>query len=108
MIEVKNRKSYKGAGIYVGRTMSNISASVLGNPFKVKPHGPYERAESIRLYRRWLWKQMQSGAGEVYEEMLRLKRLAGQGDLTLICWCAPAACHADVIKACLEWMLRRD
>ena len=108
MIEVKNRKSYKGAGIYVGRAMPNTSVSALGNPFKVKPHGVYERDESIRLYRRWLWEQMRSGAGGVYEEMLHLKQLAGQGDLTLICWCAPAACHADVIKACLEWMLQRD
>lgn len=104
MIFVKNRKTYKGAGIYVGRAMPAICGSVLGNPYKVKPHGAYELDESLCLYRRWLWQHLRSETGAVYGELLRLKRLAKQGDLTLICWCEPAPCHANIIKSCLEWM----
>ena len=108
MISVENRKSYKGAGVYVGRSMRDIQGSVLGNPFKVKPHGPHERGTSVELYRRWLWNHIRHGAGDVYEEMVRLKILAAQGDLTLVCWCAPQPCHADVIRAAIEWLTGRD
>lgn len=108
MIRVENRKSYRGAGVYVGRSMRDIQGSVLGNPFKVKPHGPHERAESVGLYRRWLWEHIRRGAGDVYEELVRLKNLAAQGDLALVCWCAPLACHADIIKAAIEWLMKRE
>jgi len=108
MIRVENRKSYRGAGVYVGRSMRDIQGSVLGNPFKVKPHGLHERAESVELYRRWLWDHIRCGAGDVYEEVVRLKNFAAQGDLTLVCWCAPLACHADIIKAAIEWLMERE
>ena len=108
MIRVENLKSYKGVGVYVGRSMRDIQGSVLGSPFKVKPHGPHERGASVELYRRWLWNHIRRGAGDVYEELMRLKNLAVHGDLTLICWCAPLACHADVIRAAIEWLIQRD
>jgi len=49
----------------------------LGNPFKVKPPGPYERDESVlKHYRNWLWEQMKDKSGEVYLDFLRLASIA--------------------------------
>lgn len=90
-------------GEYIGRPHA------LGNPFKIGPHGT--RDEVIALYRTWFLGHMNDHEGAdadrpmsveqtaVYDLML----LAEAGDLTLICWCAPMACHGDVIK---EWMDR--
>lgn len=108
MIRVENRRSYKGEGVYVGRNVRNLQGSVLGNPYKVKPHGPHERGESVEMYRRWLWGHVRGGAGNVYSELMRLKSLAEQGDLTLVCWCVPERCHAEVVKAAIEWLMRRE
>ena len=108
MIRIENRRSYRGDGVYVGREMRDIQGSVLGNPYKVKPHGPHERGASIELYRRWLWEHVRGGTGDVYSELMRLKILAEQGDLTLVCWCAPEACHAEVVRAAIEWLMRRE
>lgn len=112
MIRVENLKHYRGEGAYVGRRVGKRKGSVLGNPFKLKPHGCYERDESIELYRRWLWREMQNQNGEVYKEMLRLKQQAEPGNLVLLCWCKQPdeeiACHADIIKNCLEWLIKKE
>lgn len=109
MIEVVNRKHFSGEGIYIGRSMKGMAGSPLGNTYKVKPHGPYERGESISLYRRWLWREIKRGTGPAFAELRRLVELARHGDLYLICWCkqpgANVACHGDVIKSSIEWML---
>ena len=112
MIKVSNRKHYQGTGIYIGRTVGQLKGSVLGNPFRIKPHGIYDRNESITLYRRWLWKHVQSRTGVVYDELCRLKNLAESGDITLLCWCKEpdkdVACHGDVVKACIEWLMKNE
>ncbi len=36
--------------IYVGRGEGGLPRSKFASPFKVKPHGPYELDESLRLY----------------------------------------------------------
>lgn len=66
VIRIENRRSYKGEGVYVGRTMRDLQGSALGNPYKVKPHGPHERGASVEMYRRWLWGHIRGGAGDVY------------------------------------------
>jgi len=96
-IYVVNRRDFRGSGEYVGRP------SPLGNPFPMRSEA--DRAEVIRKYRSWLWQQLQLGPGSpVVRELLRLKQLADQGDLYLVCWCKPRQCHGDVIKGCIEWM----
>ncbi len=57
---------------------------MLGNPFALGRDG--SRTEVVAAYRRWLWAQMQA---------VRLE---------LVCWCAPLACHADVISSALLWL----
>lgn len=111
MIEVVNRKHFGGDRFYIGRAMKGIPGSPLGNPYQVKPYGAYERGETIHLYRRWLWQEINCGRGPAFEELRRLVELARQGDLYLICWCkqpgANVVCHGDVIKSFIEWTLAR-
>lgn len=86
-------------GEYVGRP------SLLGNPFKIGEDG--DRLEVITKYRRWLWQETQY-QGSVYRKLLDLKEQAKNGNLNLICFCYPKPCHAEVIKNCLEWLIRED
>ena len=102
-IEVVNVKSYKGDGIYIGRSCYGYKGSVLGNPYAIGKDG--DRDEVIKKYREWLWNRYQE-KGSVYEELLRLSEIAKKRDLVLVCWCKPKACHGDVIKRCIEWMMK--
>ena len=75
----KRHKDVPADAIYVGRP------SPWGNPFKVGKDGT--REEVIKAFEAYAW------------EMLRrnpdwLKPLFGKD---LVCWCAPKACHADVL-----------
>ena len=57
-IRIVNRKTFKGRSQYIGRTMSQLAGSPLGNPYKIQPHGPHTREESVHhLYRKWIWKR---------------------------------------------------
>lgn len=97
-IVVVHKHSPKRTGykrVYVGRP------TPLGNPFKVKPHGPYERDETIKLYRRWLAERVLGDVDTPQRRMLQALAAETQ-PLELACWCAPRACHADVIKSAIE------
>lgn len=61
--------------VYVGRPTK------WGNPFVIGEHG--DRHDVVRLYAEWL---PSSG--------LNVSELRGKD---LVCWCAPEACHADVL-----------
>lgn len=85
-IRVANRKTHSGTGFYVGR------GTPLGNPFK-----DYGRKENIRRYREWLREQWVQG-GPAKGALLSLTDMFREDrELTLVCSCAPAACHGDVI-----------
>lgn len=64
--------------VYVGRP------SKWGNPFRIGEHGTREQV--IAEYERWIQTQPQLLAA--------LHELRGKN---LVCWCAPQACHADVL-----------
>lgn len=64
--------------LYIGRP------SKWGNPFVVGKHGA--RGECIALYENWLRRNSQLVAS--------LDELQG---LVLGCWCAPQACHGDLL-----------
>lgn len=66
--------------VYIGRP------SKWGNPFEIGPDG--SRAEVIEKYRQWLPTQP--------ELMASLHELDGK---RLGCWCAPKACHGEVLRA---------
>ncbi len=96
-IHVVNKKQFKGEGIYIGRP------SVLGNPFAIGRDG--DREEVIARYRAWLWDQV-AARNEVFAELVKIKGMAERGEVYLVCWCKPLACHGDVVKACVDWMIR--
>jgi hypothetical protein len=98
-IHVVNRRTFRGEGVYVGRP------GVLGNPFEMKSEE--DREKVIAEYRIWLWERIKE-RGKVFAELVRLKKLAEQGDVYPICWCKPKACHGDVIKSCVEWMIAEN
>ena len=89
MIKIENKRTYKGGGEYVGRP------SPLGNPFKIG-NVDGDREEVIRKYKAWLRRNITNKS--VANELGRLiTKYRKEGHLTLICWCAPLPCHADVI-----------
>lgn len=66
-------------GVYIGRP------SKFGNPFVIGQHG--SRDEVIARYEAWLRTQPALIAAAKRE-------LRGK---SLVCWCAPQACHGDVL-----------
>jgi hypothetical protein len=93
MITVGNKK-HGAYGIYVGRP------SPLGNPFPL--HCEAERAAVIGDYEDWLAEQLLDARSAASIEMSRLAALARKQDICLVCFCAPKACHADIIKRTIE------
>ena len=97
MWRVENKRSYHGPGIYIGRP------SPLGNPYTF-PHikskfNAIPSPEPIEAYRLWLWMQLQIDS----PQHQLIAELATKPDGVLICWCAPAPCHGDVIVKAIEW-----
>ena len=93
MISVGN-KQHGAKGMYVGRP------SPLGNPFAMQ--GESTRAQVIRDYEEWLAEQLLDPCSAASTEMSKLAALARKQDICLLCWCAPKACHADIIKRTIE------
>jgi hypothetical protein len=96
-IRIENKHAYRGKGVYVGRP------SILGNTFRIGRDG--DRKTVIMKNLRWLRKKYRE-RGAVYQELHRLAEIARHGDLVLICWCAPSACHAHLIAYILRELLR--
>ena len=95
-VVVANIRTTK-VGEYIGRAMPHqgLAGSPLGNPYRLGPNEP--RGIVIERYRQWLERQMASDT-PARRELHRLARLAQDGELTLLCWCAPLACHGDVVR----------
>jgi hypothetical protein len=93
MIRVGNKR-HGDRGIYVGRP------SPLGNPFAL--YREADRAALIRDYEDWLAEQLLDEDSPASRGIHRLAALARKQDLCLVCFCAPKACHADVIKRTIE------
>ena len=65
-----------------------------GNPFPMRNES--DRDMVIEQYRLWLWKEIQDGK-------IDLAELAKLKDKKLGCWCAPRACHGDVLTKAATW-----
>ncbi len=66
--------------VYVGRPTK------WGNPYVIGRHG--NREQVLALYEKWLYEQPMYFILEIQAE------LAGKN---LVCWCAPLACHGDLL-----------
>ncbi|HEY4779574.1 MAG TPA: DUF4326 domain-containing protein, partial [Solirubrobacterales bacterium] len=89
------RESYD---VYIGRGDDPRSGEPgrWGNPFRIGRDG--SRSEVIAKYRRWLWAEIQAGRVDLAE-------LAALHGKTLGCWCAPEACHGEVLVEAAMWVL---
>ena len=89
---------------YIGRAVRRhkMNASPLGNKFTVEKYG---REDAIERYRRWLWPQLSQfehsgeSVSDAVEALLDMPE-----DVVLVCWCAPKACHGNVVKDALAWL----
>jgi len=91
--QVVNIKRGEQYDIYIGRAGKG-QGGPWGNPYR--PDDVGGRLRSIALYRRWLWKQI--GA-----RRFTLEQLAALHGKRLGCFCAPQACHGDVLAAAAAW-----
>lgn len=81
---------------YVGRKTPELPGSPLANPFRLDDEADRERV--IRAYRHWLWGYLVIGTPQ-HNEVVRILRLSLKPEgVALACWCAPKACHAQVIR----------
>jgi hypothetical protein len=84
--------------------MSVARPTPLGNRFVVDR--PYTRAESIARYRQWLPIELERNP-RARAQIDRIVAAARAGDVTLLCWCAPLPCHAEVVRELVETALLR-
>ena len=75
----KRDKNIPKDAVYVGRP------SIFGNPFVIGKDG--NREEVCDKYKRWLYNRPDLIKQAIYQ-------LKGKD---LVCWCAPAQCHADTL-----------
>ena len=73
--------------VYIGRAVprGGFKASIWGNPFKLGKDST--REEVMKKYRAWLLANP--------DLLKRLPELKGK---ILGCWCAPEACHGDILS----------
>lgn len=76
--------------VYVGRP------SAFGNPFVVDRDGT--REECVALFAEWIMLPEQAPLRERVRSELAGKHL--------VCWCAPQACHADVLVQIANFPVR--
>jgi hypothetical protein len=95
MICVVNKRTHRGPGEYIGRP------SPLGNPFVLGRDGT--REEVIAKYKAWFEESCDACMLNEFENLVVKAR---QGDLNLVCWCAPQSCHGNVLKAAIEDLLQ--
>jgi hypothetical protein len=108
---VRHVPEWPPIGYYVGRGVPQleavgITAAALANPFRLQRDTPETRAQCLAQYRQWLDGRMLAGDAEVTWELEYLLKQASQRDITLLCWCAPKACHAQIIAQTLQQMQR--
>ncbi len=102
-------------GVYVGRRVrsAGLHESPLANPFKIGASADGTRAEVIAKYEHWLAARLVQvpGRRDYTQQLGEVVRLAefyiDRGALTLLCWCAPEACHADVLAKIITERARR-
>jgi hypothetical protein len=87
--------------IYVGRQHpSGLPESPLSNRYHVSRWG---RHRSIQLFQRDLNAALVNNSSREAIELRHILQLAKlhSGQVDLVCWCAPQACHAQIIRQTL-------
>lgn len=84
--------------VYVGRHNATYGQrdSILANPFKADKDTSRDMA--IAQYEEWLRGWLASFKSWQSLQVRNIRRMvANQGSVDLVCWCAPEACHADIV-----------
>lgn len=112
VINVRGLRVNAPGVVYCGRGFAGWIASPLGNPCSIpgrscpvcgKVHfGPGMRQltadRSLVCYSKWLLQQLLDGNGRVRAAVEEITGKLRRGeDVRLGCWCAPAACHAEIV-----------
>lgn len=95
--------------IYIGRANKyyNLKDSALANPFTIG--SKFTRESSIDHYKHWLFNSYKNKTAPSYKELIRLLNIYKENpNIKLVCWCYPEACHGDVIKQILDWMIKSN
>lgn len=88
---INKHKDKDPAAVYCGRP------SPLGNPFVMGKHGT--REECVSQYATWLDERLADKSSPQRKLMVALfKRHKAGEEIRLACWCAPLACHCDIIR----------
>lgn len=102
-INVVNKRKHKSTphDFYCGRP------SVLGNPFSHKEGTLAEfvvenREQAIEKHRKYFHEQIDKNKNMQMEIEKMIRHLHEFRQINLVCFCAPASCHADTIKNYLE------
>ena len=74
-----------------------VDYSRFGNPFPMRDES--ERKHVIEQYRLWLWKRLRENENQEVEGIMAIPEGAVLG-----CFCAPKACHCDVIVDAWAWL----
>ena len=73
----------------------------MGNPFPITDK--VTRKECIEAYKHWLYDRICKRDNEIIKELERIRNLHQKyGRVNLVCWCAPLACHGEIIKEYIE------
>lgn len=102
MITVVNKKKHVPTvdDIYIGRP------TIIGNQWSHLSRGKAEvqvatREDAVECYRDWLPKAYVEDI-KVRAYIDKIIEKASTEDVNLVCWCAPKACHGDVVKEFVE------
>jgi len=87
------------------RGISVARPTVLGNPFVRGEDGT--REEVVAKYREFFAVELRRNQA-VRAAGDRIVEQARKGDVTLLCWCAPEVCHAEVIAEEVRRRLEPD
>ena len=104
LLSLRTARNWRGPGEYIGRPHPRFpTGSPLHNPYRLGIDG--DRAVVLAQYRRYLRRDWLAG-GPLRVELRRLADLYRvTGQLDLICWCSPLACHGDIVLAAVAELL---
>lgn len=89
--------------VYIGRANPRLGLpqSPYANPFVIKGvRNTAARAKVIEQYRQWLWDKIRS-------EHFTLDDLVALSGKHLVCYCAPMACHGNVLQKAVRWAVEK-
>ena len=95
--------------LYIGRNRANEEPNIWANPFLESRYG---REACIQMYRRWIFDGYKGRLviklckGKQYSNLDPVREWRQLKGKNLVCWCAPQACHGDVLKSFLDFKLK--